>query len=69
MANNVSEKHSTSIFWTETKFNYIQALLPWSQEEQNSSTSLNSIKQEVICFHHCKTSNVACPTRSCQKTF
>jgi len=44
MANNVSEKHSTSIFWTETKYNKVQALLPRSQEQQNSPTSLNSIK-------------------------
>jgi len=44
MVTKVSEKHSTSIFWAETKFNNVETLLSCSQEQQDSPTSQNSIK-------------------------
>jgi len=70
MVTKVSEKHSTSIFWAETKFNNVESLLPHTQEQQNSPTSLNSTKTgSNLSLHHCKTLNAARPTCSCQKTF
>ena len=47
MVTKVTEKHSIFIFWAETKFNSVQSLLPCTQAEKNSPTSLTSNKQEV----------------------
>ena len=67
MVNNVSEKYSTPIFWTETKFNSVQLFLPCKQEQQHSPTSLNIINGNNLSFHRCKTLIVACPIRSCKR--